>query len=84
MAKPNKFSSYMHMCVRTWLDLHAHLLFLSLVCDDPVVERKLLLSPFSCSYCQAFLEAFLHPENRSQQVGCLTLILYPMLSEPSD
>ena len=67
--------------------MHAHvrrtyLLFLSLVFDDPVVERKLSLSPFSFCYYQAFLQAFLQAETRSQQVGRLTLILYPMLSEP--
>ena len=67
--------------------MHAHvrrtyLLFLSLVFDDPIVERKLSLSPFSFSYYQAFLQAFLQAETRSQQVGRLTLILYPMLSEP--
>ena len=71
----------MHAQVR-----RTYLLFLSLVFDDPIVERKLSLSPFSFSYYQAFLHAFLHAflqaETRSQQVGRLTLILYPMLSEP--
>ena len=48
-----------------------HLLFLSLVVDDPVVDRKLSLSPFTFSYYQAFLQAFLQLENRSQQVSRL-------------
>ena len=39
-----------------------HLLFLSLVVDDLVVDRKLSLSPFSFSYYQAFLHAFLQLE----------------------
>ena len=49
-----------------------HLLFLSLVVDDPVVERKLSLSPFGFSYFQPFLQAFLQAETRSQQVSRLT------------
>ena len=48
-----------------------HLLFLSLVVDDPVVDRKLSLSPFTFSYYQAFLQAFMQLENRSQQVSRL-------------
>ena len=50
-----------------------HLLFLSLVVDDPVVDRKLSLSPFTFSYYQAFLQAFLQLENRSQQVQITVL-----------
>ena len=54
--------------VRPWV---THLLFLSLVVDDLVVDRKLSLSPFSFSYYRAFLHAFLQLENRSQQVSRL-------------
>ncbi len=54
--------------VRPWA---THLLFLSLVVDDLVVDRKLSLSPFTFSYYQAFLQAFLQLENRSQQVSRL-------------
>ena len=54
--------------VRPWV---THLLFLSLVVDDPVVDRKLSLSPFTFSYYQAFLQSFLQLENRSQQVSRL-------------
>ena len=60
--------SYCCGSVRTWV---THLLFLSLVVDDPVVDRKLSLSPFIFSYYQAFLKAFLQLENRSQQVSRL-------------
>ena len=61
-------SSYCCGSVRPWV---THLLFLSLVVDDPVVDRKLSLSPFTFSYYQAFLQAFLQLENRSQQVSRL-------------
>ena len=59
---------WLHAFVTTW---GTHLLFLSLVVDDLVVDRKLSLSPFTFSYYQAFLQAFLQLENRSQQVSRL-------------
>ena len=62
---------------RRRLNQVTHLLFPLLVFDDPILERKLSLSRFKFSYFQAFLQAFLQAENRSQQVGRLTLILYP-------
>ena len=70
------------------LIVHVHvrrtyLLFPLLVFDDPIAERKLSLSPFSFFLLpgvSAGVSAGRNPG--SQQVGRLTLILYPMLSEP--
>ena len=51
---------WLRASVTPWV---THLLFLSLVVDDLVVDRKLSLSPFTFAHYQAFLQAFLQLEN---------------------
>ena len=56
-----------------------YLLFTWLALDDPIVDRKPSLSPFSFPYFQAFLQAFLLPETWSQPAGCRTRTSFLLL-----